>query len=154
MFREKVKSRGARGIIGLRRVFKIVDDDRSGTLSFYEFHKVINDYRIVMNQEEAQRLFNLFDIDGNGEIDYDEFLRGVAGPMNQFRTGFVRKAYSKLDKDRSGILDIEDIKGTYNAKNHPDVKAGKKTEEEVLGEFLDTFEMHHSLKVSLLTEEP
>ena len=29
---------------------------------------------------------------------------------------------------------------------HPDVKSGKKTEEEVLSEFLDTFELHHSLK--------
>ena len=33
----------------------------------------------------------------------------------------------------------------YNAKKHPDVIKGKKTEEEVLGEFLDTFEMHYSL---------
>lgn len=34
--------------------------------------------------------------------------------------------------------------GVYNAKQHPDVKSGKKNEEEVLGEFLDTFEMHHA----------
>jgi len=27
---------------------------------------------------------------------------------------------------------------------HPDVKAGKKTEDEILGEFLDTFEVHMS----------
>jgi len=37
------------------------------------------------------------------------------------------------------------LKGVYNAKNHPDVKLGKKTEEEVLSEFLDTFELHYSL---------
>ena len=29
---------------------------------------------------------------------------------------------------------------------HPDVKKGIKTEEEVLSEFLDTFEVHHGLK--------
>jgi hypothetical protein len=46
----------------------------------------------------------------------------------------------------SGILTIEDIQGVYNAKHHPDVKTGKKTEDEVLYEFLDTFEMHHSMK--------
>ena len=33
----------------------------------------------------------------------------------------------------------------YSAKTHPEVKSGKKTEDEILGEFLDTFEMHHSL---------
>ena len=31
---------------------------------------------------------------------------------------------------------------------HPDVKSGKKTEDDVLGEFLDTFELHYSLNVS------
>lgn len=35
----------------------------------------------------------------------------------------------------------------YNARGHPDVRAGKKSEDEVLGEFLDTFEMHFSLNV-------
>jgi len=47
-----------------------------------------------------------------------------------------------MDKDGSGQLDINDIRGTYNAKKHPDVMAGKKTEDEILGEFLDTFEDH------------
>jgi len=35
--------------------------------------------------------------------------------------------------------------GRYNPKNHPDVKSGKKTEDEVLAEFLDTFEQHHAV---------
>jgi len=47
-----------------------------------------------------------------------------------------------MDKDGSGILDINDIRQTYNAKSHPDVKSGKKKEEEILLEFLDTFEDH------------
>lgn len=34
--------------------------------------------------------------------------------------------------------------GVYNAKHHPDVLSGKKNEEEILGEFLDTFEVHHA----------
>lgn len=66
--------------------------------------------------------------------------------MSPFRKGYVKKAFEKLDKNGNGIIEIEDIKGTYNAKQHPDVKTGKKTEEEVLSEFLDTFELHHSLK--------
>ena len=66
--------------------------------------------------------------------------------MNAIRKDFVIKAFKKLDKDGSGMIDIKDIRGVYNAKNHPDVRAGKKTEEEALGEFLDTFEVHHSLK--------
>ena len=65
--------------------------------------------------------------------------------MNQKRKTLVKKAFNKIDKNGNGIVEIDDIKGTYNAKNHPDVKLGKKTEEEVLSEFLDTFELHYSL---------
>jgi len=52
----------------------------------------------------------------------------------------VKAAFKKIDKDGSGILELNDIKGVYNASKHPDVKSGKKTEDEVLGEFLETFE--------------
>jgi len=54
-------------------------------------------------------------------------------------------AFKKLDKDGSGLIDLKDIKGVYDASKHPDVKAGKKSEDEILGEFIETFEMHHAL---------
>jgi Ca2+-binding EF-hand superfamily protein len=57
----------------------------------------------------------------------------------------VLQAFQKLDKNNNGTVELEEIKNIYNAKQHPDVKLGKKTEEEVLIEWLDTFEMHYSL---------
>merc|ERR1719263_99208 len=91
---------------------------------------------------QTARVFDLFDRDGSGEISYDEFLRMIRGEMNPMRKKIALKAFAIMDKDGSGTLDINDIRGTYNAKQHPDVKAGKKTEDEILGEFLDTFEDH------------
>jgi Ca2+-binding EF-hand superfamily protein len=88
----------------------------------------------------------LFDINGDGTVDYDELMRNVVGEMNPFRKGMVRKAFDKLDQNKNGIIELDDIKAFYNAKMHPEVRAGKKTEDEVLAEFLDTFELHHSLK--------
>ena len=89
----------------------------------------------------------MFDRDGNGEINYDEFLRAIVGNMNERRRNLVTLAFKKFDKDGNGHIDIEDLKGRYNAANHPDVKLGKKTEEDVLYEFLDTFEQHFALAV-------
>ena len=60
--------------------------------------------------------------------------------MNQRRKNIVLLAYKKFDRDGNGTINIEDLKGSYNASNHPDVRLGKKTEEDVLYEFLDTFE--------------
>ena len=110
-----------------------------------EFIKAIKDYRVQINPDEAQILFQIFDMNRDGSISYDEFLRTVVGIMNEARQALVQKAFQKLDKNGNGIVELEDLKNVYNAKHHPDVKLGKKTEEEVLIEFLDTFEMHYSL---------
>jgi len=140
--RERIAARGARGIQGIGKKFKIADDDRSGSLSKEEFSKAMHDFRIGLDKAEVSRAFDLFDRDGSGDISYDEFLRSIRGSMNPTRKAVAKKAFGIMDKDGSGILDINDIRQNYNAKSHPDVKAGKKTEDEILLEFLDTFEDH------------
>ena len=51
-----------------------------------------------------------------------------------------------LDYQQDGYIDLQDVKRKYNAKRHPDVLKGKRTEDEVLCEFLDSFELHYSLR--------
>ena len=53
--------------------------------------------------------------------------------------------FKKLDKFSIGYLEISDVKNGFYPRFHPDVKSGKRNEEEILGEFLDTMEMHHQL---------
>jgi Ca2+-binding EF-hand superfamily protein len=57
----------------------------------------------------------------------------------------VKRAFQKLDRDGSGIVDINDIREVYNASKHPDVLSGKKTDTQVFNEFLETFETHHTI---------
>ena len=63
--------------------------------------------------------------------------------MNPERINLVMKVYAKIDVNNNGIIDITDVKGVFNASRHPAVLEGRKTEEQVLSEFLETFEMHH-----------
>lgn len=159
IFRKKIRARGARGIFGISRLFKIIDDDDSKRLSFNEFTKCIKDFRLEFKEDEIKKIFASFDRNRDGELDYDEFLRAIRGPMAPNRQKLVRQAFNKLDKDGSGVINLDDIRGiacksifkilgVYNAKNHPDVKSGKRTEDEILAEFLDTFEQHHAIAVN------
>lgn len=45
-------------------------------------------------------------------------------------------AYDKLDKNKDGQVTFDDIVKIYDASHHPDVVSGKKTNEEVLKEFM------------------
>jgi Ca2+-binding EF-hand superfamily protein len=45
-----------------------------------------------------------------------------------------------MDKTGDGVVTLADIKLYYKASQHPKVKSGEKTEEQVLKEFLDNFD--------------
>lgn len=104
-----------------------MDDNNSKTLDKYEFKKALNDFRVAVPEEDIDVIFNAFDLNRDGTIDYDEFVRIIKGDLTPNRLALVKKAYAKLDKDGSGVVDIDDIKDVYNASRHPDVISGKKT---------------------------
>ena len=145
-FREAIKKKGGRGIIGLARTFKIFDDNNNKSLDFNEFQKAVKDYAVDLSKDEIKELFDLFDRDGSGTIDYDEFLHQIRGEMNEKRKNIVLQAFDKLDLDKSGIVELNEIKSLYNVKNNKEVLSGKKTEEDIYGEFIETFETHHNIK--------
>lgn len=140
LFRDRIKARGARGIIGLQRMFKIMDDDNSHALSLQEFAKACRDFKIGISDEYLPTIFNAFDLNHDGTLNIDEFLMAVRGDLNQTRIDIVEKAFKKLDKDGNGFVEYDDIKDIYSADRHPDVIQGKKTKQQVLNEFLETFE--------------
>jgi len=144
VFRSKLLLRGAKSILGIGRIFRIMDDDRSGSLNFNEFQKGVKESKCDMPIDDVRGLFAAFDVNRDGSIQYDEFLRMVRGDLNPARQSLVNQAFASLDKDGNGVLDYTDVMGTYKCDKHPAVIDGRKTERQVLEEFLSTFEMHKS----------
>jgi len=140
LFRDRIKSRGARGIIGMQRVFKIMDDDDSHCLSLYEFTKACRDFKIGISEEYIPTIFNAFDLNHDGTLSIDEFLLAIRGDLNHTRLNIVEQAFKKLDADNNGYIELADIRDLYRADRHPDVLTGKRTADQVLVEFLETFE--------------
>ena len=88
-----------------------MDSDESGKLSLCEFQQVLDDYRIPgISSSDTQRLFHVFDRNGDGEITFEEFLTALCGQMSDQRQRIVREAFKKLDTNKNGTLEMDEVK--------------------------------------------
>jgi hypothetical protein len=62
-----------------------MDDDNSKNLDKAEFNKAMQDFALGFTVQQCSALFDYFDVDRSGSIDYDEFIRAIRGPMNNTR---------------------------------------------------------------------
>ncbi|XP_061168100.1 calcyphosin-like protein isoform X2 [Saccostrea echinata] len=145
-------ARGASGIKGLGRTFRIMDDNADLSLNFQEFKKGIHDYGLVMDKDTIQSLFDKLDKDHSGSLSFDEFLEALRPPMNNSRKELVRRAFQKLDKTGDGVVTVQDLHGVYNVKKHPKYISGEWTEDQCLKQFLDSFDSPDD-KDGTVTEE-
>ncbi|XP_041476093.1 calcyphosin-like protein isoform X2 [Lytechinus variegatus] len=145
--------RGSKGILGLGRVFKIMDDDGNKTLSFAEFKKGLRDYGVPLEKPDVEKMFKAFDSDNSGSIDFDEFLIKLRPPMSQARKDVIHQAFHKLDKTGDNIVTEEDLKGVYNVKKHPKYLNGELTESQIFRSFLDTFDNPNEKDGKITQEE-
>ena len=90
--KKTLAKRGAKGLAGLARRFKIMDEDHSGELDVVEFKNAMRETKAGITNDEAEALFGSFDNDKTGSITYNEFLQAVGGAQ-----------YPKKEDDRSGI---------------------------------------------------
>jgi len=133
--------RGAKGVFGLRRLFRIMDDDNSNSLSFAEFKKAMQEMAMNLSESELVKLFKRFDYSNEGSISYSNFIRVITGSLNARRRRLVNMAFDVLDKDGSGLVTVEDMAMAYDVSKHPEYQSGKKSKEAILLELLDAFEV-------------
>lgn len=140
LLRAHCLARGAAGIKGLGRAFRIMDDDGNRKLDKREFKKGVHDYGLDIPNDVTDQLFSILDADQNGSVDFDEFLRALRPPMTESRRSLVLRAFKKLDKTGDGVVTVDDLKGVYNVNKHPKYISGQWSEDQCLGEFLSSFD--------------
>jgi Ca2+-binding EF-hand superfamily protein len=115
----------------LEEAFAAMDTDYSGTLTEQELTEVLVQVYAPGGNEKARQmyrpLFRIFDTDGNGDISFDEFLRGIlCAPELQFISVIFkwRDAFTRYDADHSGAVDhaelhelLTDINGASDEAN-------------------------------------
>ncbi|KAJ7412347.1 Calcyphosin-2 [Pitangus sulphuratus] len=138
IFRETLSKRGVRVITGLGKYFRQIDKSRNGFLSQAAFKEALKVFHLEVPEGDFESLWLILDDSKSDKVDYGEFTRAIFGEMNEYRKAFVRKAYMKLDFNKTGSVPMVDVRKCYCAKKHPLVLAGKAAEEEIKSSFLET----------------
>lgn len=138
VLKEQLRKRGVRIFTGLGKYLQQLDKKRNGLLEKADFKQALEVFHLEVSENDFESLWLILNGNGDGKVDYGEFRRAVVGEMNEYRKSFVRKAFMKLDFNKTGTVSIIDIRKCYCAKKHPQVISGHSTEEEIKSSFLET----------------
>ncbi|KAJ6964766.1 calcium-dependent protein kinase 34-like [Populus alba x Populus x berolinensis] len=89
-------------IMGLKEMFKGMDTDNSGTITLEELKQGLAKQGTKLSEYEAKQLMEAADADGNGIIDYDEFITATMHMNRMDREEHLYTAFQHFDKDNSG----------------------------------------------------
>ena len=153
--RNKLISRGPKSIFNFQRMLSIYDYNHSGQISLENFTNIFLTYNLNFSLSDIQRIFNQFDKEQIGSINYDLLINSIIGQMNDRRKNIVQKVFDNFNKNYQNEVTMIEIKQKYIAGKHPDVVSGRKSREEEFGDFLDKLEIfreyNDNLKMSYST---
>jgi len=98
-------------IAEFREAFELFDKDNSGSVSAEELGAVMKALGHTPSEQELKDMINEVDLDGNGEIDFNEFLemmmrkRKETPPLEE-----LREAFKLFDMDGNGTISAFELK--------------------------------------------
>ena len=149
-FRKLLVSLGTKSIFRFQKMLSIYDRDNSGFISFENFYTIFQSNYIDIPLVDIKSIFGLFDNNNNEKqinsaseykIKYDLLLKSIIGNISIKRRALIQKVFDSFSRDKNGKILISDMKNRFNPSRHPDVLKGSKTENKILGEFLDFLEI-------------
>ncbi|KAF3453465.1 hypothetical protein FNV43_RR03905 [Rhamnella rubrinervis] len=96
-------------IQGLKQMFTNMDTDNSGTITYDELKAGLTRLGSKLTEAEVRQLMEAADVDGNGTIDYIEFITATMHRHRLEREEHLYKAFQFFDKDNSGFITRDEL---------------------------------------------
>ncbi|KAG5628641.1 hypothetical protein H5410_000358 [Solanum commersonii] len=96
-------------IAGLKEMFKMIDTDNSGQITFDELKIGLKKFGTNLNESEIRDLMKAADIDNSGTIDYGEFVAAMLHANKIEKEDYLFAAFSYFDKDGSGYITADEL---------------------------------------------
>ncbi|KAG6537307.1 calcium-dependent protein kinase 10-like isoform X2 [Zingiber officinale] len=96
-------------IAGLKEMFKMIDTDNSGQITFEELKAGLERVGADLKDSEIYELMRSADVDNSGTIDYDEFIAATLHLNKIEKEDHLFAAFQYFDKDGSGYITPDEL---------------------------------------------
>lgn len=104
-----VKMASSKEVEELRAQFQAMDKDGSGMILAKELNEIIRKKKLNMSDKEINDLIEEVDYQGNGKINYSEFLSATINLQTFLDEQKLLAVFNQFDTDRSGKITEENI---------------------------------------------
>ena len=146
ILRSKINTNNGITYYSLAHHLKSNEDKTTNTTNLETLLSTIKLLQLDINPDDIINFYACLDYTQSGKVSTDEILRVIVGEISERRKISIISKFGEMDKNKTGYLPILFLKKVYNAKFHPDCFLRKKPENEVLDEFMFTFEVFCYLK--------
>ncbi|GAB4846161.1 Calcium-dependent protein kinase 33 [Ancistrocladus abbreviatus] len=98
-------------IQGLKQMFANIDTDNSGSITYEELKEGLARLGSKLTEAEVKQLMEAADVDGDGTIDYIEFITATMHKYRLETEEHLHKAFQYFDKDNSGYITRDELEG-------------------------------------------
>ena len=120
--------------------------------------QIFKEMRLDFTETDIKNFFYMLDFNETNFINIDDIISKIKGELSEERKLYLLNKFSLIDKSQKGEISINYMKIIYknNAKFHPDVVNGIKSEDVVYNQFRQTLELYldiNKILNEMLTKE-
>ena len=94
-----------------KNIFDMHDSNKDGNVNSLELANILKAINIGISDEEIKEIMTEIDLEGNGEINYEEFISILNRREKDVDTEEeLLKAFKAFDKEGNGLININELK--------------------------------------------
>ncbi|GMP33547.1 hypothetical protein CsSME_00006820 [Camellia sinensis var. sinensis] len=94
----------------IRDMFALMDTDNDGKVTYEELRAGLKKVGSQLAEPEMKLLMDVADVDGNGVLDYGEFVAVTIHLQRMENDAHFRRAFMFFDKDGSGYIELDELR--------------------------------------------